>query len=47
LAGILIGALRGVPAEGVAENRRLEARGRLSPYSCKSQLLRTSSQYQF
>ena len=31
MAGILIGALRGVPAEGVAENRRFEARGRLSP----------------
>jgi len=31
LAGILVGALRGVPAEGVAENRRFEARGRPSP----------------
>ena len=31
MAGILVGALRGVPAEGVAENRRFEARGRPSP----------------
>ena len=26
-----MGVLRGAPAEGVAENRRFEARGRLSP----------------
>ena len=31
MAGILVGVLRGVPAERVAENRRFEARGRLSP----------------
>ena len=36
----------GSPAEGVAENRRFEARGRLSPlYSCKRKLSGTPSKH--